>query len=109
MTEPAASSQSPIRVASGYDTARLRREDQAHFVHPFTHFDSFRRDGSLVIAKDLLSKFQEIGLMDRAAAERYRDEVLAKGGSQDAAVLIEHFLGRPYSFDAFERWLTRAA
>ena len=51
MTEPAASSQSPIRAASDYETARLRREDQAHFVHPFTHFDSFRRDGSLVIAK----------------------------------------------------------
>jgi len=51
VTEPAASAQSPIRAASGYDTARLRREDQAHFVHPFTHFDSFRRDGSLVIAK----------------------------------------------------------
>ncbi len=27
------------------------RDDKAHFVHPFTHFDSFRRDGSLVITE----------------------------------------------------------
>jgi putrescine---pyruvate transaminase len=33
------------------DTERLRREDQAHFVHPFSHFDSFRKDGSLIIDK----------------------------------------------------------
>jgi len=36
---------------SRYDTAKLRREDQLHFVHPFTHFDSFRNDGSLVITE----------------------------------------------------------
>jgi thimet oligopeptidase len=31
--------------------------------------------------------------------------VLARGGSRDAADLVADFLGRPYSFDAFERWL----
>jgi len=38
-------------VPPRYDTSHLRREDQRHFVHPFTHFDSFREDGSLVIAE----------------------------------------------------------
>jgi putrescine---pyruvate transaminase len=42
---------SPQRLASRYDTAQIRRDDLAHFVHPFTHFDSFKRDGSLVIAE----------------------------------------------------------
>jgi thimet oligopeptidase len=64
---------------------------------------------SLVIAKDLFSAFEGHGLMDPATAQKYRDEVLARGGSEDAAQLIERFLGRPYAFDAFERWLARAA
>ena len=34
---------------SNYDTDRIWRDDRAHFVHPFTHFDSFKKDGSLVI------------------------------------------------------------
>jgi adenosylmethionine-8-amino-7-oxononanoate aminotransferase len=29
--------------------ARTWEQDRAHFVHPWTHFDSFQRDGSLVI------------------------------------------------------------
>jgi putrescine aminotransferase len=27
----------------------LWQKDHAHFLHPWTHFDSFKRDGSLVI------------------------------------------------------------
>jgi putrescine---pyruvate transaminase len=30
---------------------RLWREDMAHFVHPFTHFDSFKEDGSLMVTE----------------------------------------------------------
>ena len=36
-------------TASNYDTDRIWRDDQRHFVHPFTHFDSFKQEGSLVI------------------------------------------------------------
>lgn len=32
-------------------------------------------------------------------------QVLAPGGKEDAAVLVANFLGRPYSFDAYEAWL----
>ena len=60
---------------------------------------------SLVISKDLLSQFDRSDLMRADRAQRYRDEILAPGGSRDAADLVESFLGRPYSFDAFERWL----
>jgi thimet oligopeptidase len=60
---------------------------------------------SLVIAKDLFTAFHSEDLFDPDVARRYRDLVLAPGGSKDAAELIEDFLGRPYSFDAFAEWL----
>jgi thimet oligopeptidase len=60
---------------------------------------------SLVIAKDMYSAFDAGHLFDPSIAHRYRDEVLARGGSADAAELVANFLGRPYSFDAFGRWL----
>ena len=59
---------------------------------------------SLVIARDLLSGFGA-GLMDPDAARRYRTEVLERGGSRDARDLVEAFLGRPSSFDAYREWL----
>ena len=38
-------------------------------------------------------------------AGAYRDTVLAQGGRHDAAELVEDFLGRPYTFDAYAAWL----
>jgi thimet oligopeptidase len=61
---------------------------------------------SLVIAKDLFSPFEQQGLMNPEWNARYRDRVLAPGGSKDAAELIKDFLGREFSYDAFERDLT---
>ena len=43
--------------------------------------------------------------MDPAVGRRYREAILAPGGSADAADLVESFLGRPSSFEAFEAWL----
>jgi thimet oligopeptidase len=60
---------------------------------------------SLVIAKDLFSAFDRDNLFDTGVAARYRDEILVPGGSRDAAELVEAFLGRPYSVDAYQRWL----
>jgi thimet oligopeptidase len=60
---------------------------------------------SLVIAKDLLTPFRQHGLLNGEWTHRYRDRILAQGGSKDAAVLVQDFLGRPYSFDAFEQYL----
>ncbi len=62
---------------------------------------------SLVIAKDLFSRFEKAGILDKATAMAYRNAVLKPGGSQDAAKLVETFLGRPYDFKAFEAWLNR--
>jgi thimet oligopeptidase len=60
---------------------------------------------SLVIAKDLFSAFDPANLFDTDLSYRYRDRILAPGGSEDAADLVEKFLERPYSFEAFQRWL----
>jgi thimet oligopeptidase len=61
---------------------------------------------SLVIAKDLLTPFEKKGLMDTAATFKYRDTILAPGGTKDAADLVKDFLGREYSFAAFEAYLS---
>ena len=62
---------------------------------------------SLVIAKDLFSAFDPADLFAPEVAARYRDRVLAPGGSRDAADLVADFLGRPSSFDAYAAWLAR--
>jgi len=59
---------------------------------------------SLVIAKDMHGAFTN-GLMDLAQAKRYRDLVLAPGGTKPAGELVKDFLGRAYGFDAFREWL----
>ena len=60
---------------------------------------------SQVIAKDLFSAFDPDHLFDPEIAGRYRDRVLAPGGSKDAADLVADFLERPYTFDAYAAWL----
>jgi thimet oligopeptidase len=60
---------------------------------------------SMVIARDLLSPFHARGnLTDPTAADRYATEILSPGSSRPAADLIRAYLGREFSFDAFERW-----
>ena len=59
---------------------------------------------SLTIAKDLHTAFGS-DLMDVAVARRYRDRILAPGGTKPAAELVRDFLGRPYDLRAFNAWL----
>ena len=62
---------------------------------------------SLVIAKDLLTPFQKSGnLLDTAVTYKYRDKILAAGGTKDSADLVKDFLGRKYDFKAFEKYLS---
>jgi thimet oligopeptidase len=83
-----------------------------HFFASFGHLEGYGSGyytymWSLVIAKDLFSAFDRDDLFAPAVAHRYRDRVLAAGGSKDAADLVEDFLGRPYGFESFQRWLDR--
>ncbi|HEX4400848.1 MAG TPA: M3 family metallopeptidase [Galbitalea sp.] len=81
-----------------------------HFQAAFGHLTDYSSAyytymWSLVIAKELFSAFNPADLFDQSVATRYRDDVLARGGSRDAEELVRDFLGRDYSFDAFATWL----
>jgi thimet oligopeptidase len=106
---------------AGIDTTQFVRElqneysmfryvDGTHFHASFGHLEGYSAlyytyMWSLVIAKDLFSQFSPADLLAPAVARRYRDCVLAPGGSAPAAELVQRFLGRPFGFEAFENWL----
>jgi thimet oligopeptidase len=84
--------------------------DGTHMQCSFGHLEGYSAGyytymWSLVIAKDMLSRFDRDGLLDPGPATRYRRLVLEPGGSQPAAEIVEGFLGRPFGFEAYERWL----
>ncbi|MDX6319759.1 MAG: thimet oligopeptidase [Nocardioidaceae bacterium] len=96
------------RLEAEYDL--FAHVEGTHFQASFGHLETYTSAyytymWSLVIAKDLFSAFAAAGLFDAATARRYRDTVLAAGGSRDAAALVADFLGRPYDSAAFTRWL----
>ena len=62
---------------------------------------------SKAIALDLFTKFKADGMRNPDTAVRYRKLVLEPGGSEDANVLIQDFLGRPLSLDAFKDELAK--
>jgi len=81
-----------------------------HFHTSFGHLGGYSSAyytymWSLVIAKDLFSVFDRDDLFAPEQARRYRDTILAAGGSKDAADLVADFLGRPYDIGAFSTWL----
>jgi thimet oligopeptidase len=60
---------------------------------------------SLVLARDLVSPFERYGILDKRWVQKYRDTILAPGGSKDAVVLVRDFLGRPFDYGSFQRYL----
>ncbi|MCZ4497776.1 MAG: Peptidase [Marmoricola sp.] len=86
--------------------------DDTHFHAGFGHLNGYTSAyytymWSMVIAKDMFSAFDPDDLFEPVLAQRYRDVVLAPGGSKDAAALVAEFLGRPYDTEAFTAWLNR--
>ncbi len=83
-----------------------------HFQTSFGHLDGYSAVyytymWSLVIAKDMFSQFNRDDLLAPAVAAKYRATVLAPGGSKPAATLVADFIGRPFSYKAWEDWLNR--
>jgi len=109
------------RDPRGLDTTALAAELQekytpfrhvpgTYFQESFGHLEGYSAIyytymWSLVIAKDLFGVFRRDGLLNPATAARYRRAILEPGGGAPASKLVESFLGRPASFDAFTEWL----
>ncbi len=112
------------RDPKGVDTSELMKGlvksyqpfpfvEGTHFQCAFGHLDGYSAVyytymWSLVIAKDMFSQFDKNDLLSPVVAKRYRDAVLAPGGSAPAAKLVENFLGRPFNFNAYQTWLNEA-
>ena len=84
--------------------------DGTHMQTAFDHLNGYSAVyytymWSLVIAKDMFTRFREDGLLNPEVAGKYRHSVLAASGAKPAAELVSDFLGRPYSFQAYADWL----
>ncbi len=60
---------------------------------------------SKVYGDDMFSVFEAEGTTNPAVGRRYREQILAPGGSSNAAELLRNFLGREPSNEAFLRYL----
>ncbi|HUQ31920.1 MAG TPA: M3 family metallopeptidase [Pyrinomonadaceae bacterium] len=85
-----------------------------HWQDSFGHLDGYSAVyytymWSLVIAKDMFSQFDRANLLSPGVARRYRDAVLAPGGSRPASKLVETFLNRPFNFKAWQEWLNEGS
>ncbi|TAM58838.1 hypothetical protein EPN52_09320 [bacterium] len=58
---------------------------------------------SKVYAQDMFTVFQRGGLENPEIGARYREDILEPGAIYPAQELVEKFLGRPLSYDAFYR------
>lgn len=83
-----------------------------HFQTAFGHLDGYSAVyysymWSLVIAKDFFSQFDRANLLAPDVARRYRNSILAPGGSKPADQLVRDFLARPFDFKPWQEWLNR--
>ena len=107
--------------APGFDSTAVLKEIQdkytpfkyvegTHFQATFGHligYDAgyYGYQWALSIARDLFTRFEKDGMMNISTAAAYRAAILAPGGSDDEAKLVQHFLGRPPSGEAYKRFL----
>jgi thimet oligopeptidase len=80
---------------------------EASFTHLMSGYDAgyYGYLWSRVFAQDMFTVFQRYGLESPIAGMRYRKDILEPGAVYEPDVLLEHFLGRPVSYDAFYRYL----
>ena len=56
---------------------------------------------SKVYAQDLYTRFAREGALSARAGRAYRETILAPGATEEPDALLQKFLGRPLSYDAF--------
>jgi oligopeptidase A len=84
--------------------------DWNRFPHNFAHIFSggyaagyYSYKWAEVLSADAFSLFEEEGVLSADAGARFRDEVLARGGSRPAIESFVAFRGRPPQLDALRR------
>jgi thimet oligopeptidase len=80
---------------------------EASFGHLMEGYDAgyYGYLWSKVFAQDMFTVFQRYGLESPVAGMRYRKDILEPGAVYEPDVLLERFLGRPVSYDAFYKYL----
>lgn len=79
---------------------------QSHFSHLVGYDASYYGyQWALSIAKDIFTRFKASGLMNADTAQSYLRIILERGGSEEEEKMIEKFLGRPFSPDAYVNFL----
>jgi thimet oligopeptidase len=75
----------------------------ASFGHLMSGYDAgyYGYLWSKVYAQDLYTRFARVGAFDATAGRAYRDIILAPGATEEPDTLLQKFLGRPLSYDAF--------
>lgn len=85
-------------------------EPETYVYASFGHLNGYSSEyysymWSLKLAKDLMTRFEVEGMSNPSVAADYRDDIIRRGGAEDAQKMIERFLGRPSNFDAFRNYL----
>jgi thimet oligopeptidase len=88
--------------------------DGTHFQCGFGHLTDYSAIyytymWSLVIAKDFFDQFDRHNLLATNIARKYRDSILVPGGSKPASQLVKDFLGRDFSYEAWQTWLNEGS
>ena len=99
-----------ILEAVRLEVALVPRAHYDRFMHAFGHVFAggyaagyYSYKWAEVLSADVFSVFEEQGVLSPAAGARFRDEVLARGGSRPAMESFVAFRGRPPALDALLR------
>ncbi|HVF64702.1 MAG TPA: M3 family metallopeptidase [Casimicrobiaceae bacterium] len=92
------------------EVAVVPRPDYDRFLNAFAHIFAggyaagyYSYKWAQVLSADAFSLFEEVGVLSPEAGGRFRDEVLARGGSRPAMESFVAFRGRPPQIDALLR------